>query len=90
MPNCFQLKSIETGKPKDFAELDNEMCAHFGIEPNPDRWLMDWCNFIGLSLAMGETFDEIRTYVYEDETLLHNIIDYIEQRYVPEAWYESK
>ena len=90
MPNCFQLKSIETGEPKNFIELDNEMCEHFGIEPNPERWLMNWYNFIGLALSVGKTFDEIRTYVHEDETPMLDIIDYIEQRYVPDAWYESK
>ena len=90
MPNYFQLKSIETGEPKNFVELDHEMCEHFGIKPDPDHWLMDWYNFIGLALSMGKTFDEIRAYVYKDETPMLDIIDYIEQRYVPEAWYESK
>lgn len=90
MPNCFQLTSKETGKPKNFVELDHDLCEHFGIEPNPERWLMNWYNFVGLALAMGKTFEEIRGFVDEDETPLLDIIDYIDERYTADAWYQSK
>ena len=90
MPNYFKLISKETGEPKVFQELDNEMREHFNVPPDPEKWLYSWYDFIGLGLAMGKTFDELRGFVHEDEKHIHKVIDYIDERYTADAWYSPK
>ena len=45
--------------PVPLQEIDSEMCAAFGIEPNTGRYYHQWVDSIGLALAAGQSFDEI-------------------------------
>jgi len=84
MPNCFTLTPKDGDKPKVFAEIDDEMREHFGAPADAENWYLGWYDTIGLLLALGKTWDEIRTTL---PTLSH-IVDYLEERYIPNAWYE--
>ena len=86
MPNCFQLTSKETGQPKKLAELDNEIRAHFGAPPHPTQWYKGWYDCIGFSIAMGKDWQ----YCRETFDGLDEIIDYLEERYTYDAWFEHK
>jgi hypothetical protein len=61
MPNCFGLtrKSDLNAGPVSLQEMHNEMREHFKQPPDPDHWLYDWYNTIGLALACGAKFDAI-------------------------------
>ena len=61
MPNCFQLisKADHEAGATSFNQIDEALCAHFGVPADPRKWLCEWYNDIGLRLAMGSSFDEI-------------------------------
>ena len=64
MPNYFELarKSNPEAGPVVLQELDEELCKHFGVPCDAKRYLGGWYDSIGLSLAMGDTFEEIIAY----------------------------
>ena len=62
MPACFQLydKSKSSEGPVVLDKIDDEMCAHFGVSPDPIKYLNRWVDSIGFRLAIGKTFAQIR------------------------------
>ena len=90
MPNYFKLIDKTTEKPAKFVDIDEKLCVHMGVEPHPKNYLYGWYDFIGLGLAMGKTFDELRGFVHKDEQHIHKVIDYLDEHYVPDAWYQPK
>jgi len=85
MPNCFCLTSKLTNRITPFAQIDEELCAHLGVEVHPTKYAFGWYNCIGLALAMGKTFEQQRVLFKEDPELLR-IIDFLDQHYTPDAW----
>ena len=63
MPVCYQLyrKSNQQEGAVKLQIVDEEMCAHFNEPVHETRWYYDWHNSIGFRLAMGKTFEQIRT-----------------------------
>ena len=60
MPQCYTLTRKGQTEPESRAKIDDEMCKHFGVTPDPKFWYMDWDNIVGFSLACGKTWDQIR------------------------------
>ena len=89
MPNCFTLTKKGEDKPARFQVIDDEMREHFGEPPNANKWLLGWYDCVGLALACGRTWDEIRE-VFGDSHEYLKIIDYLEERYVSDCWFEHK
>lgn len=61
MPNCFQLTRKGENEPSELQTVDKLMCEHFGFLESPKDYMMYWYHRIGLPLACGKTFDDIRT-----------------------------
>ena len=61
MPNSFSLtrKSNMDAGPVSLQQIDNEMCADFGLVPDPNNSYHLWVNTIGLALATGQSFNDI-------------------------------
>ena len=89
MPNYFQLIDKTTEKPAKFVDIDEKLCAHMGVEPHPKNYLYGWYDSIGLGLAMGKTWDEMRTW-WDDNSPMQKVINYLEERYTPDAWYQPR
>ncbi len=87
MPNCFQLIDKETNEPAVFAHIDDRLCEHLGVEPDKKKFLYNWYDTIGLGLAMGKTWDEMRTW-WANDSPKQNVINFLEQNYTPDAWRE--
>ncbi len=87
MPHCFQLINRETGKADSFVEIDETICKYMDWPIDGDKFAFGWYDVIGLGLALGKSFDEIRRY-YTDEPELLKIIDWLDQRYTSDAWYQ--
>lgn len=87
MPNCFML--IRKGEPAltPLADVDNELRNAFGEPPNEDRWLYEWYDTIGLALALGKNWEQIRTIFSDCEDLLKTV-DYLEGRFNAHSWAE--
>jgi len=89
MPNCFTLTKKGEDKPARFQVIDDEIREHFGEPPDAEWWLWGWYDILGLALACGKTWNEIRT-ILEDASKLHKVVDYLEERYVSDCWFEHK
>lgn len=89
MPNCFTLtrKSNPEAGPVPFATIDDEICAHLNVEANKAFWYAGWYDQIGLMIAIGKSWSEIRE-IFEDSTKLLPVIDYLETNFTPDVWYQ--
>lgn len=91
MPNCFTLtrkSNLEAG-PVKFVEIDAELCKHFNEPVDEVHWYLGWYDSIGLGLALGKSWDELRTWwKEEDAAQMLRIIDYLEENFTPNAWYQ--
>jgi len=102
MPICFQLtrKSDLKAGPVVLAKIDEEICEFLGITVHPDKWVQDWYNSIGLRLACGHSFEDIRTefkkYIDESEndskfyTRLTVILNFIDENFTTNSFYQLK
>ena len=91
MPNCFQLISKKTGEPENFSSIDEKLCAMFDVPVDDNRYLCSWYDIVGLNLATGRDFDEQRKmhWIAEDESLMQ-IIDFLDENYTSNSWYEHR
>ena len=83
MPNMIQFISKRTNEPEKFAAIDNALCAHFNVTPDPVRYYFNWYNCLGLACACGHGFDTLRN----DFPELLPIIDYLDANYAINAWH---
>lgn len=77
--------------PVTLTVIDEELCVHLGEPVRHDYWCRDWYNSIGLSLALGRSFDEIRENLKEfpeDETELLPVVEYLDANFITGAWYQ--
>lgn len=81
MPSCF---SLTPNKPMPLNEIDDRMRRHFGVEPDSKLYYRGWYDLLGPGLASGMTWTQLR----ETYPRLIDIIDYLEENYAVQAWYE--
>lgn len=89
MPNCFQLLSKETGKADSFCEIDEKLCANFDWPVDPVSYAYSWYDILGLGLACGRSFEDLRGYCTDEPELLQ-IIDWLDEHYTSDSWCESR
>ena len=100
MPACFQLIDKETKSPTVLQKIDDEMREHFGVAPDPKDWLAGWYDSIGLRMACGKSYGQIREefqgYLRTDDSGerryyqdLLDVLDYLEERYETSSFYSS-
>jgi hypothetical protein len=92
MPNCFQLTPKGATEPQALTEIDERIAREvFGEEPDEVRYCRGWYDCIGLMLAIGKSFDDMRK---PDENGLTwsedimRIIDFLDKHYTSNAWAE--
>jgi hypothetical protein len=86
MPNCFTLTRKGDAKPSNLVEVDEALCQHFGAEIHPTRWYREWYNIEGLAFAVGKDWEWMRENFPERLA----VIDYLQEHYIVNAWYERK
>jgi len=89
MPNCFSLtrKSDVAAGPVPLITIDEEICKHFGVEPDPKWYYRSWFDTIGLTLAMGKSFEWIiNESRFTPETIA--IARFLDEHFTPDAWAE--
>jgi hypothetical protein len=91
MPNCFSLTKIGEEEPTNLLNVDTELWCHFeGKEPDGNtKWYRYWHETVGLELAMGRSFEEIKEALPENTKMLP-LVEYLEKNYTVRAWYEHK
>lgn len=95
MPNCFQLCKIGgDGHAIPLQEIDTELWIHFeGAEPEEnDKWYCGWYDTIGLDLAMGKAFHQIKENAikWNRTEKFIAVIDYLAEHYAARSWWEPK
>lgn len=89
MPQCFQL--LRDGKAIPLSSIDEEMCRHFDVTPDPGCYFSLWYDVIGYQLATGNSWDEIRKLLekdYADLPILVQISDWLQANFEVRSWYE--
>jgi hypothetical protein len=84
MPNCFQLTFKGETEPMKLVDVDKMLCQHFNVPVDPREWYENWYNSIGLSLAMGVTWENIEKAFPERK----EIIDYLKANFNVDSWAE--
>jgi hypothetical protein len=104
MPACFQLyrKSDETKTPINLPTIDDEICAHFGVEPDLVRYYMEWFGIIGFDIACTDypSFAKTKAKLEQRKlearshdiyyTKLIAVCDFLEENFVPRSFYQAK
>ena len=93
MPNCYVLiaKDPEVTNLKhnaQFIAIDERMCEHFGVTPDDEKWYCDWENWIGVSLATGKTWEDLKE-LHKDSTNLP-VIEWLAEHYDVDCWYQVR
>ena len=86
MPNRFQLFLRETGEPESLIMTDKRICEYLGMEVHPVKYVHNWYTVIGLQLACGLSFDQIRGNL-EDDSPLIGVVNFLQHHYTVDAWY---
>lgn len=87
MPNCFELIAKGPNTTESAVEIDEILCKILERTIDDRRYVLDWFNTIGLYLACGKSFDEIRK-ARNWSNEMHLIIEYLEDNYTARAWAE--
>ena len=56
---CVQFYKKGSNEPEKLSAVDNAICAHFGVEPDPKLWYQYWFDTVGFFLACGKDYDWI-------------------------------
>ena len=83
MPAYFTLTKKGETKPSTFVAIDEALCAHFGVTPDPNLYYRSWYDIEGLGLAMGYDWNKLR----EINPTRKDLIDWLEENYLPDAWH---
>ena len=88
MANYFTLTKKGETVPAQFSDIDDNICRDvFNVEPHPVHYYAMWFDIIGINLAYGKTWDEIRERCSgESYDEINQIIDYLEANYETDAW----
>ena len=93
---CFRLLDKETGEAMELNKVDEEICELLGepVDPNyycpifkHPRMNISWYDSIGMALACGKSYAECRELT--DNEVILKVIDYLESKYVPDAFYQA-
>lgn len=93
MPTIVKLTKRGEDRPSSPAQIDNDLCAALGVEPNPVNFYAYWWDIIGLSLACGETLDQLAEYYTqgdEADPTYATIAMWLKDNYTAEAYYQPK
>ena len=89
MPNCFSLTKNGESQPAQLQAVDDEMREFFGEPADSKRWLWNWYDVIGFSLACGRDWAWIREAFFEDPELV-KVVDYLSASYKADSWYQHR
>lgn len=90
MPAYLQLFPKGSNTPARFGQIDDAMCAHFGVTPDPNQYYRFWYDIEGFGLATGHSFDDMRARDEDapPEESRRTIIDWLDEHYTSNAWTE--
>lgn len=96
MPTVVNLIKNGENKPSTLEDIDNTLCAHLGVKPNPDWCYLSWWDHIGFPLACGRTLDQlVERFTNGDEynqpyPEMAKITRWIKDNYTVESYHQKK
>ena len=95
MPNCFQLTRKNEKEPSKLTLIDEEICKHFRVAPDPVKWFHNWYDIIGLSIAMGDELGSEKLRANTEKYLdinpqIMEVLSFLEENYTSCAWHAHK
>jgi len=85
MPNFFQLIKKTDGQAETLVAVDEALCRMANVDPDPQVYYMGWVDTVGLLLACGRPWEEIRK-TYEGSAL-EEVCAFLQMHYDVRAWY---
>jgi hypothetical protein len=79
MPNCFTLTRKGETAPMKLSAVDDFICKLLNEDPDPVLWCRWWYDTLGLGLALGHTFNELRKQ-FADTDLIE-VIDALDEHF---------
>ena len=86
MSICFTLTPKGEKTPAKFQDIDNQLREAFHQPPDAVKWLWGWYDVVGLGLACGKTWAELRAILEGDENLIA-VVNWLEGRYDVDSWW---
>lgn len=86
MPSCFALYDKATGEQQALQDVDKKICEYLDVPVDEENWVQNWYNTVGLSLAVGHSFEKIREFFPEKEA----VISFLQENYDVNSWKEWK
>jgi len=83
----FTLTRKGEKEPTTMQKVDEELCQLLN-QPVSDIWVIGWFNCVGLGLACGKTWSQLRE-IFEGSQYI-SVIDYLEKNFEVNTWYEPK
>jgi hypothetical protein len=91
MPSCFSLTKRGDTEPSSLQYIDRVLCQSLDIPYSEDSWACGWYNFIGLSLAIGHSFEYLIDLCWKHEEWNGlRIAAYLNEHYVSDSWREFR
>ena len=89
MPNCFSLtrKAASEAGFVRFDIIDNELCAALGVVSDEVQYYLGWYDSIGLMLAIGKSFADMRV-IWAGDTEILKVVDWLDEHFTSDAWYQ--
>lgn len=70
----------------DLVSLDGGICEALGVPVHPADWCCNWMDTVGLCLALGKSWDEVRATFHDDANLVR-VVDYLESKFINASHY---
>ena len=98
MANSFSLtRKADTNKgPVSLRQVDEEICAHFNVVPQPHDYYHSWFDTIGFELTSGMSFADIIRRCHEDMDARPDsykyykrkleIAEYLDKHFISDRW----
>jgi hypothetical protein len=88
MANYIRFINKHTNEVEDFLTVDEKIAKHLNCPVDPEHWVYQWYNVIGLMLAYGKPITTIQETLLREEadTELYQIATFIKNNYIVEAW----
>ncbi len=100
MAAYLQLFKKNADEATRFQDIDVEICKMLGAPVDPVKWCCGWYDIIAFMLALGRSYEYIRSTFYSvpnyDPTDIEDlkwrytmllITDFLEENYRPDAWH---
>lgn len=79
------IQFLRDGAAVPLCKVDEEICNMLHVDVHERNWVHGWFDTVGLMLALGKSFAEVRE-IFEGDETFQQIIAYLEDNFQVDAW----